>query len=257
MTTEALTPPAESQQLATQGQELVAAANRLVIADAEGFAYAGEVAKRLRIALKRAEEVLDPFVESAHRAWKTAVAHRDGIEKPYLDARRIVDAKIQEWDAEQRRLRREAEEAARREQERLEREAREQAEAEQRRLQAEAETKRLEEAAALEARGDREAADRLIAAPVVVAPVAPAPVFAPPPAVAEPPKVAGISFREEWSAEVVDFAQLVRASAEQRASLGLLLPNQTALNQMARALKGAFHVPGVKAVSRRITTGRA
>ena len=107
------------------------------------------------------------------------------------------------------------------------------------------------------ARGDTAGAERLISEPVLVPTVAPAPVFAPPAVVVEVPKVAGISFRVDWSAEVTDLSQLVLAVAEQRQSIGLLLPNQTALNQMARALKGSMRVPGVEAVSKRITTGQA
>ena len=48
----------------------------------------------------------------------------------------------------------------------------------------------------------------------------------------------------------------VRAAAEGKAQLGFLQANQTALNQMARALKRTMSVPGVRVDFKRSTAQR-
>ncbi len=62
-------------------------------------------------------------------------------------------------------------------------------------------------------------------------------------------KVAGISSRETWSAELVDFKALI-AAAHNGDSLALtfLTFNQSAANKVASAVKGGLSVPGVRAV---------
>jgi len=247
--TQQLAVPAESGKLVAQGQELIASARSLEVLDAAGFEFAAAVAQRLRGALARAKEVLDPFVRTADQAHKAAVAHRAAVLAPYQEAQRIVDQKAEAWEREQRRIADEAAAAARREQERLEREARERAEAEQRRLLAEAETRRLEEAAALEAAGDREGAERLIEEPVEAPVVAPEPVFvATPPAAAQPPHVSGYGFREEWDVVVEDPA-LVPAE--------YLIPDEAKIRRVVRAMRGNIKIPGVKITPRRVAAGRA
>jgi ATPase subunit of ABC transporter with duplicated ATPase domains len=249
-----------STDVATLEQEaasLTTEATALAVIDAGSFERASEFLKAVATYIKRVGDVLDPIVDAAHQAHKIAVRQRDALLGPAKSAKVVLGGRMEAWEQEQARLRREAEERAQRERERLEREAREQAEAEQRRLQAEAETRRLEEAAALEEAGDREGAERLVAAPVPVATIAPAPVFAPRPMVAAPPKVEGVAFRSDWKAEVTDLAALVRAVAAGQAPITLLQANQVALNGMARALKGALNLPGVKAVESRIASVRA
>lgn len=169
------------------------------------------------------------------------------------------------------KTRREAEAAARAERERLERE-RQAAEAEERRIreeQAKAERERLaaiereraagneaaakeaeriarEEAAAAsaaaaEARAKAEAAQTELEI-AEVAPVLP---------MIAPTKADGISSRQNWKAECHDLQALVSAAAAAAARgdttlLGYLEPNTKALGQVAKALKGAARIPGVR-----------
>lgn len=229
----------------------------LAVVDAPTFERAGALVRAIAGYLKRVGEVMDPIVEAAHRAHKVAVTQRDGLLRPAQQAKRVLGERMASWEAKEARLRREAEEAAQRERERLECEARDAAEHEQRRLQAAAETARLEEAAALEAAGDGAGAVHLIEAPIAVPVVTPAPVFVPSPPPPPAPKISGVSFREDWTAEVVSLPELVRAVASGQQPMTLLAPNQVALNQLARALKGAMAVPGVRAVSSRTAAVRA
>lgn len=62
-----------------------------------------------------------------------------------------------------------------------------------------------------------------------------------------PPKVAGVSIRGIWKAEVTDKMALIKAVAEGKASPDLLDPNMKELNTRAKALKSDFDVAGVRA----------
>lgn len=70
------------------------------------------------------------------------------------------------------------------------------------------------------------------------------------------PKVDGISYRENWGAEVVNMMALIKAVAEGKASPAFLQPNQVALNLAAKAHKADFSIPGVKAVMTKTAVGR-
>jgi hypothetical protein len=243
-------------QLANEGEALVGTVQDLVVIDAESFGRAGEMLRTVKAYLRRVAEVFDPIVETAYRAHRTAVEQRKGVEQYALTAERVLKDRMATYEQAEARKRREAEEAARREQERLEAEERARVAAEQRRLEEEAEEQRLAEALAAEQAGDTARAQALIEAPVDVPTVTPRPVFvAPPPAPA--PAVAGVSFRDQWSAEVVSLIDLVRAVAAGRAPITYVKADEVALNQMARALKGAMNVPGVRVTSRRVTAARA
>ena len=71
------------------------------------------------------------------------------------------------------------------------------------------------------------------------------------------PKIAGISFRETWSAEVTDLRALVKAVAEGKAPLAYLQANSIAINQAARSLKTELNtIPGLKAIVTKTAIGR-
>ena len=184
--------------------------------------------------------------------------------------------------AEQARLRAEAEAAeraaleARREAERIEREAREKAAAEARAAaeaiaQAKgAEAKKAAQKAAEEAaaRAAAEAAHResenarreaeaqeqaeIAREKALDAELMPAPI-----AMSEKPKVAGLSGREKYKAEVTDMAAFVKAIANRPDLLGLLKVDESALNKMAGALKSALSIPGVRVYADRQLASRS
>ena len=176
------------------------------------------------------------------------MAQRDGLLKPVQGAKRVLGDRMAAWDQEQARLRAAAAAAAQRELERLEQAARDQAAAEQRRITAEAETRRLAEAEAMEARGDQAAAVRLLEAPIAVPVVLPAPVFTPAPAPAAPPKVEGVSFREDYDFEITDPALLPRE---------FLMADEKRIRGVVKAMRAATAIPGVRAFPRRIASVRA
>lgn len=60
------------------------------------------------------------------------------------------------------------------------------------------------------------------------------------------PKVAGVSVRNNWSAECLDIAALIRFVADNPGYTNLLQANPVALKALARAHKDALKVPGVR-----------
>ena len=148
--------------------------------------------------------------------------------------------------------RREAEAKARAEREAAERDAREaeQRAAEAARQAANAETPLQAAAAEAEFMAASEAA---IAAHTIAETAAIAPVVS---LVPEAPKAAGVSFRSNWKAEVTDLAALIAEAAGNKERVSLLKADESALNALAKATKGAVHIPGVRFYDDRITSVR-
>lgn len=171
-----------------------------------------------------------PMKEAAHRAHKSVCDAEKEILGPVQEAKRILSRSIGAWDAEQERQRQE----------------------EQRRLDAEARRLEEEERLAVATEIAQAGATEEEVAAVLDTP---APVMRP---TAQPTyeRASTVSTRENWSAQVVSLSELVKAAAINPAYLPYLTANTTTLNAAARAQKGAFAVPGVKANCERIAAGR-
>ena len=238
----------EVATLEQQGLDLVPTILALTVVDEESFGRAGEMAHAIVEYIARVEQVLGPIVTATNHAHKVAVAQRDGLLKPAQGAKRALADRMAGYEQEQARLRREAEDAIRRERERLEAEARAQAEAEQRRLQAEAEAQRRQAAAGLEAIGETGDAARVLAAPVAVPTVVAAPVVMPSmPAMAPPPRIDGVSFRDDWDFEIENVALLPR---------DYLVPDEKKIRAVVKTLKAATNIPGVRVIHGRAASVR-
>ena len=146
-------------------------------------------------------------------------------------AKKLVGVQTAAWDQQERdRVRREQQAA----------------DAERRRLEDE---ERLRAATRLEAQGKPAAAEAALTAPVTT------PIFTPP--VRQVEKADGLSFRDNWKAQVTDLMALVQAVVEGKASLACLEPNMVTLNGLARSLKDEMRVPGVEARNERISAVKA
>lgn len=157
------------------------------------------------------------------RPLNDALKEVNALFKPAKDwlseAEAVLKAKILDFQNEQARIARElqveADAKARKEREKLERKA------------AKAEAKGKED----KAEELREQAETQIA-PVITSAA---------------PKLAGISRRESWKAEIVDKGALLEHIVEKRPDLlPLVKIDGSALNGMARSLKGELHLPGVE-----------
>ena len=164
-----------------------------------------------------------PIKKATDFAHKTAVKAEKDMLLPVQTAKAQGKLKIVNWDREQERIRREEERRLREEAARRE------------------EDLRLQAAVEMEQTGaTKEEVETALAQPSAPAP---APVAHP-----TYEKAQGISTREVWSARIDSIVELCKAIAEGRASAELVLPNTTALNGMARAMRSTMNVPGVTAV---------
>ncbi len=179
--------------------------------------------------LKRADEVFDPIIASAHATHKEAVAQKRAVTAPALEAEQIVKGLIAGYLREQDRVRLEQQQRA---------------EAEARRL---AEEEALVRAQTLQDAGRTVEADAVIAQPLM-----PAPVVVSMPA----PRAEGVGRRTNYRAEVVNLGLLVRHVAAHPEHSNLLMANQPALNQLAKSLKADLAIPGVRVVTDDVISAR-
>jgi len=243
--------------LVQQGDSLAAEVQALVVTDDASFQRAADLSRNLAGWIKTAEEFFGPMKQSAHKTWRSICDREGAVINPKKALKQTLGERMAAFEQERERLRREAEEAARRDQERLEAEERARVEAENARLKKEAEDRVLEDAIAAEEAGDVQAATFLLDEPTFVPTVAPQPVFVAPVQVAAP-AAKGISFTTTWSAQLVDLMALVKAAAGgNTVALSCLKFDDVRANALARSLKDNLTVPGVKAVSKRSTATRS
>jgi DNA repair exonuclease SbcCD ATPase subunit len=216
------------------------------------------------------------------RKTKELEAQRVGITKPLDEAKKNVmdlfrrplevlaqaEATLKRamigYQDEQERLRKaeqaRLEAAARAERERLEGEARA--------LREEAERLAAEAAAAQAAANSNTTAESVVAAAQAAAKASEASIQAQvtaevatmvvaPAAEISAPKVAGISTRGTWKAEVTDKMALIRFVAANPQFASLLDANQSAINQMAKAMKSTMAIDGVRAYEDKSIAARA
>lgn len=183
---------------------------------AAGAAFLTKIAGIKRFAV----ELFADAKKAANDAHKSICAAEKKLVDPCDSARALISGKLFTYEAEARRK---AEEERRR----LEEQARRDEEA-----------RKLADAIDAEESGDAETAEEILNEPVV------APVVTVAPAIA---KVAGVSARTTWAAEVVDKAALIRYVAEHPEWIGLLDANMPSLNGLARSQRDRLAISGVKA----------
>lgn len=196
-------------------------ANSLKVVDAQTMQVAADERAGAKDLIKKAHETFDPICASAHATWQIALKQRATVIDPLESAVRIYDAGILGCQRELDRVAREA-------QRKLELEAQRQAEAE---LEKEVEHAEAVGATVAEV-------EAIIERPLVVAPVV----------AAAAPKPIGASVREKWQGQITDkrvFVEFV-VKHQRWELLGLLDENTSAVNAMARSVKSAGSIEGVK-----------
>jgi hypothetical protein len=232
------TATAADAELAANSALLVAQA--FTIDSPEVYEAAGAELRDIATRMKRLEDARLSITRPMDEAKKAVMAlfakpletlqKADGVLRAsMLTWKRAEDERIARERAEAERIAREEREAAQR--------AAAEAAARAAELAAQANNSAEAEDAAREAAAQAEAAAEEAALAEV----------APPPVVAEPTaKAAGVASRKVWKAEVVDFAALVKAAAQDPTLLAYLEVNTTALNGVAKAMKDAARIPGVR-----------
>jgi hypothetical protein len=213
----AMTPAGELEE---KTLTLAEQAKALKIVDQQSYQIAAE---RLIAVADLRREILAhhaPIKKSAHESWQQVIAAEKRLLDPVAEAECIYKAGIAAFEREQRRI---------------EAEARAKAEAEARRLAEEQRERELEQA---EAEGaDAEEIAAMVNAPLVVAPPPVEPAFQ---------HAKGVTTAMNWKGEVISLEALVKAIAASKANINLVMANETAINQLARATHGTLQVPGIR-----------
>jgi hypothetical protein len=224
----------------------------LIVSDQLTYNLATELYKAALDIEKQVHAAHDPVCEHWHKLHKQATTNRDADLSKVVEAKKLFKSKAAAWQDEQERIRREEErrlqEEARRKAEEEARIAREAAEAERKRLAAIEEEERLRLAAEAEAQGaTQEQVTEILETPLAIPEPEPFFVQEPTPLPTVAPtyqKAAGFSVRMNYSAVVVDINELIRAAATNKHFAQYLIPNQSAINALAKATKDAFSLPG-------------
>lgn len=230
----------EARAMAEQAIGAQEQAAEITVHDTESFHVAAAFVTTINGRRKELERVRKSLLEPVREVERRIDALFQPAIKALEGAERTLKDRMGAYRAEQERIR-EAELRA----------AREAAEA-QARAEREAARRAAEEArAALAIATEPEeaaVAERVLAQAEQAAKVAEIvrPMVAQP--VTELPKVAGLSSRTTWHAEVTDLRALLRAALERDDLLALVSVDTKALNAMARTQKERFAVPGCKAV---------
>jgi hypothetical protein len=201
-------------------------AKSMIITNDDNCRVAIEYEQGLSALIKKIDSVFDPHIKKAYEAHRGLVAEKKKHVEPVEEAKRIIKWKRIIYVEEQERLRKEQE-------------AKLQAEA--RRL---AEEAILRDAIIAEAEGKPEEAEAILAEPIHTTGIT----------IQKTTPSAGRegAIKEIWSAEVYDLHALLMSICEGKASIGLIEPNISALNTMARGLHEKMQVAGVRAVSRKV-----
>lgn len=222
------------QELATESISWAARAKDLRIVDAASCVNASHLLRSVKGLRAEIAGFFAPHLEAATETKRKAEAARkalsdekDRMEAPLVEAEAIVKRALLIWEGEQERIRREQQRAL-------------QAEA-----QRQAEALVLEAAAAMETEASvtgntamRQEAEDILAQPIEAPVVSVAKLM---------PKVEGVTYRDNWKAHPdVDLRALAGAVAAGTVAPTLLVPNLTALNQIARATQGTQTIPGVR-----------
>jgi hypothetical protein len=206
--------------LETQSLTLAEQAKALVISDQRSYELAAE---RLRGVAELRRQIIahhQPIKQAARAAWERAIEAERWLLDPITTAENLYKTRIAAYEAEQRRI--EAEKLRQAENEA--------------RLKAEAERERELEQAENEG-ADAEEIAAMINEPLIVMPPRVEPTF-------QPPK--GVSTATTWKGECTSLSDLTRAVAAGQAPPNLVMPNETAINALARAVRNTLAIPGLK-----------
>jgi hypothetical protein len=208
---------AEDKQVAV----LVSEANAFpALRNQDEYLLAGELRSKLKGKIKRLEELRKSATGPLDTAKSVIMNWFKPVSARAEQGIEYLDELTIKYTEEQDRIAREAQAKL----DEAARKEREKAEAKARELEAKGKT---EQAEAMRVKADN------VIAPVV----APA-----------TPKISGQAIKEMWYAEVTDFKAL---------SDDYKLPNQSALDKLAQAMKGKVNIAGVKFYSKKIVSGRS
>ena len=222
-TAPALPLPAVAQAVSFKSSELTTRAQAVEIVNRESQAQASGLLLGIAAMRKEIADTFKPMKDAAYRAHKTICDQEKALDSPLAEAEKALKDRIGAYVLEEQRLARQAEEALRR------------AESERAQLARESESieQALRDALALEAQGNVEAAEAVLAHP------APAPIryAAPAPVAPRTASVAGVTTRIDWDFRITNETLIPRE---------YLLVDESAIRNVGKATKGRAKIPGVE-----------
>jgi len=228
MTNNADTPDVSGIELDTN--VLLASLDGFEIKTEEQHNRAGELLKNVKRLMNEVKETFAEPKAAADHTHKVICAaetkHMTPLKRSELTIKNLISGYIDLCERQRREAERKAQEIARKQ----------------------AEEERLALAVEAEQIAGKEAADAILAAPVVVE----RPIVAAMPA----QKISGISSRKNYKAEVIDLMALVRAVAAKEVPLSALEANMKFLNNQAKALQANLIYPGVRVIAENIIGAR-
>lgn len=114
--------PQKEQELKSKSDLALQEAKEIIIKTEQDLKVAASLMEGFKTAKKAVEEFFQPIKSQAHKAWKEIVAKEKSILEPYVNADKEIKKKVNEYHAEQERMRREKErELQKRQQQEMER----------------------------------------------------------------------------------------------------------------------------------------
>lgn len=210
----------EIQDLQTSSTDMLSQAGVLTVKDDASFSLGGEMLLEIKRRSKVVEERFAEPVSLAHKAHKALTSLRDSVLGPFKQAEITIKGKLGVYQQEVERKRQQ-------EAERLRKQA-----------EAKAEADRIAKAEEQMDKGDLEGCKQTLEAPI-------APVVITPPT-PEPPKVAGVSFREDWKYEVVNPDLIPRE---------YMMVDEIKLRRIVKAMgKAASNIPGIRVYAEKVVS---
>lgn len=192
-------------------------AGAITIDNEDDYKEAGQFGRLLKQRTAEVKDFWKPLKEAAHKAHAEICAREKAMLQPLSNAEKILKQTMGAYISEQERIRREAEEAARRA------------------AQAEAE-RRLQEAIALEAQGKSAAADAAVEEAEIMDEMSNMVSVS-----AEKPKAEGVTTKKDWEIESIDSSKVPVLFA----GVELRPVDTSAVMRLIRSTKGQVHIPGV------------
>ena len=220
---------ANIQELGQQALSFPEKASLYKVADQATLTKANEFLLSVKAMRKQINETFDPIIRKAHDAHKEVISKKKTFETPLIEAERIIKGEIGAYMTEQDRIRREAEEKARREREEAERKAKEE------------EERRLQKAIEAEEAGNIEAAENILNS----IPSKPEQITTPIPM---KPLTQGISIQTRWKFRINDVGKIPHE---------YMIPDEQKIGAVVRATKGQVQIPGVEIYSEDSVSARA
>ena len=206
-------------------QDLSTQAEGIVILTQGHYEKANDFLRAVKGLQKEIHSTFDPIVSAAHKTHQEATSKRKEHLEPAISAERVVKSKMIVYSDEQERLRQI-------EQRKIDAKARAEEERKRKELEARAEKWAAKGKTAKAEELQEQAEEVEVAAPVIAVKI---------------DKIKGVSFKENWSAIVVDETKVPREYMQ---------VNTMALNRIAKATRGSIKIAGVEWKMEKILASR-